>query len=111
MKNFVQVGENMNVLAPYAVTAGQGVLVGALFGVASAPAALNEAVVLVTEHCFDLTKVGAQAWTQWQKVYWDNAARNCTNVVGANTLIGVAMLATGAGAGETIGRVRLNGTF
>jgi predicted RecA/RadA family phage recombinase len=35
MKNFIQPGDSLTVSAPYAVTSGQGVLVGALFGIAA----------------------------------------------------------------------------
>lgn len=109
MKNFVQKGHNVTLTAPYALTSGQGALVGSLFGVASADAANAAPVVLVTTGVFDLPKPGSQAWTVGQRVYWDNAARNVTNVVGSNTLIGCALTAVGAGAGELTGRVRLNG--
>ena len=59
----------------------------------------------------DLAKVASQAWTAGAKVYWDNTAKRATNVASGNTLIGVAVLAVGAGADETVGRVRLNGAF
>ena len=39
MKNFIQPGDSLTVSAPYAVTSGQGVLVGALFGIAAYDAA------------------------------------------------------------------------
>lgn len=110
MKNFVQPGETVTVAAPYAVTSGQGVLVGTLFGVASVNAAISAEVEIQTTGVFDLTKVGSQAWTVGALIYWDNAARNCTTVVGSNTLIGKALAAVGSGAGETVGRVRLSGT-
>ena len=53
----------------------------------------------------------SQAWTAGAKVYWDNTAKRATNVASGNTLIGVAVLAVGAGADEVVGRVRLNGSF
>ena len=55
--------------------------------------------------------MASQAWTAGAKVYWDNSAKRVTNVASGNTLIGVAVLAVGAGADEIIGRVRLNGSF
>ena len=58
---------------------------------------------------YDLPKTASQAWTVGAKVYWDNTAKACTTTVGSNTLIGIAVLAVGGGAGETTGRVRLNG--
>jgi len=43
------------------------------------------------------------------KVYWDNTAKNFTTTVGSNTLVGVASEAVAGGAGDTIGKVRLDG--
>ena len=60
---------------------------------------------------FDITKVGSQAWTVGAKVYWDDTNKRCTTVATDNTLIGVAVEAVASGAGDTIGRVRLNATF
>ncbi|GGO26704.1 hypothetical protein GCM10010991_07610 [Gemmobacter aquaticus] len=109
MKNYVDNGDTVTVAAPYAVTSGLGALVGTLFGVAQADAANGATVVLVTRGTFDLVKAASQAWTVGAAIYWDNAARACTTTVGSNTLIGKAVAAVGGGAGETIGRVRLNG--
>jgi predicted RecA/RadA family phage recombinase len=60
---------------------------------------------------FDLTKAASQAWTVGAAIYWDNTAKVCTTVSAGNTKIGVAVAAVGNGVGETIGRVRLNGSF
>ena len=59
----------------------------------------------------DITKVGSQAWTVGAKIYWDDTNKRCTTVATDNTLIGVAVEAVASGAGDTIGRVRLNATF
>ncbi|MCC4254132.1 DUF2190 family protein [Sphingobium naphthae] len=108
MKNFVQKGENIDLVAPRALASGEGFLVGALFAVASAAAALNAPVVGVTVGVFDLPKA-AGAVTAGQRLYWDNTAFNVTTTVGSNTLIGVAT--TAAASGAATARVRLNGTF
>ena len=60
---------------------------------------------------FDLKKVGSQAWAAGDKIYWDNTAKETTKTATSNTLVGVAIEAVGSGAGETIGRVRLNASF
>jgi len=41
MKNFVQPGKTITLTAPYAVTSGDGLLVGSVFGVAAGTAALT----------------------------------------------------------------------
>lgn len=60
---------------------------------------------------FDLKKTTSQAWVAGDKVYWDNTAKEATKTTTSNTLIGVAVAAVAGGAGDTIGRVRLNGSF
>lgn len=108
MKNYVQPGRVITLTAPYALTSGQGALVGTLFSVASGDAANGATFEGVTEGVFDLAKVAATAITAGAKVYWDNAARNVTTTVGSNTLIGCAIVA--AATNDTTVRVRLNGT-
>ena len=49
MKNYVQPGNIITLTAPYAVASGDGLLVGAIFGVASGTAALGEAVETAVE--------------------------------------------------------------
>ncbi|AHD01964.1 DUF2190 family protein [Leisingera methylohalidivorans] len=111
MKNYVQPGNTITLTAPYAVTSGDGLLVGSIFGIASADAALNDPVEAALVGVFDLTKVGSQAWTVGAKVYWDDTNKRTTSVATSNKLIGVATEAVAGGAGDTIGRVRLNGSF
>ena len=111
MKNYVQPGNTLTLTAPYAVTSGDGLLVGSIFGVASVDAALNDPVQTALTGVFDLTKVGSQAWTVGAKVYWDDTNKRTTSVATSNTLIGVATETVAGGAGDTIGRVRLNASF
>lgn len=107
MRNYVQPGAVITVPAPAAVVSGAGVLIGSLFGVAGHDAAIGAQVDLHVDGVFDIAKVGSQAWTVGALIYWTGTA--ATNVASTNKLIGVAVAAVGAGAGETIGRVRLNG--
>ena len=109
MKNFLMEGKTLTLTAPYALTSGQGLLVGSLFGVASADAAISTEVEALTDGVFTLTKATGAAWTVGALIYWDNAARNCTTTVATNKLIGVAQAA--AASGDTTGNVRLNGAF
>jgi len=111
MKNYVQPGATLTLTAPYAVTSGDGLLIGSIFGVAAGDAASGATVEAALTGVFDLTKIGSQAWTVGAKVYWDDTNKRCTTVATDNTLIGVAVDAVAGGAGDTIGRVRLNGTF
>jgi predicted RecA/RadA family phage recombinase len=111
MKNYIQPGKTITLPAPYAVSSGDGLLVGAIFGVASANSAIGEAVEAALVGVFDLKKAASQAWAVGDKVYWDNTAKEATKTATGNTTIGVAVEAVGNAASETIGRLRLNGSY
>ena len=105
MQNFVQPGRTMTVAAPYALTSGDGCLVGALFGVAHFDAASGDDVEIECEGVFTLPKTSAQAWTVGVPIYWNNTTKVCTTVSTDNTLIGKAALV--AANPSATGRVRL----
>ncbi len=111
MKNYVQPGNTITLTAPSAVASGDGLLVGSIFGIACADAASGEAVETALVGVYDFKKIASQAWAAGDKVYWDNTAKEATKTTTSNTLIGVAVAAVAGGAGDTIGRVRLNGSF
>ena len=104
MKNFIQPGDNLDVVAPYAVTSGQGLLDGVEFSVASTDIASGAAGTGVTRGVFDLAKA-AVAPTRKTIAYWDNAAKLVTNVSSGNTKIGIFQL-TGL-SGDPTARVKL----
>lgn len=108
MKNFRHEGATCTFTAPNAVLSGGGFVVGALFAVACTDAANGAQVEGKTVGVYDLPKAAAVNWLAGAKLYWDNAAKNVTNVVGANTLIGVALNARVNADANCI--VRLNGT-
>ena len=107
MKNYIQEGENVPATAPYAVVGGDGVLVGALFGVAYDAAASGSLVTLATEGVFTLKAASADTPTQWAIAYWDNTNRQVTTVSAGNTKVGT--FAAAKAAGVTLADVRLNG--
>ena len=109
MRNYIQPGNTITLTAPYAVTSGGGLLVGAIFGVATSDAASGETVEACLVGVVDLAKKAAQAWSVGDKVYWDDTAKVPTKTATDNTLIGVAVASVAAAA--TTGRVRLNGSF
>lgn len=111
MKNFIAVGNVITVVASAAITSGQGILVGTMFGVAARDAASGAEVELNLTGVFDLPKAGSQSWAVGARVYWDDTAKVCTTASAGNTLIGVATIPVGGGAAATTGRVRLNGSF
>lgn len=111
MKTYVQPGEKLDITATAAITAGAGILLGSIFGIAQNTAAIGDRLVILVQGVVDMAKAPSQAWTYGALIYWDDTNKRATTVSTSNKLIGVAVLATGAGAGETTGRVRLNGAF
>lgn len=108
MKNFVQPGDTVTVTAPYDVTSGGGVLVGALFGIAAYSAKSGEEVEIKTTGVFEHAKTSAQAWaTVGLAIYWDNTNKVFTTTATDNTLV-AKNLAVAANPSAT-GIVRLNG--
>lgn len=106
MKSFVQNGDIVTAIAPYALASGDGALVGALFGVATNTAANGATVELLVEGVVELKTATADVVTPFAKAYWDNTAKQATIVLTANSLIGVFMLAKAAG--PVVSTVRLN---
>lgn len=107
MRNFIQSHDTITVPAPAAISSGQAVLVGDLFGVAQGDAASGAPVPIVTCGVFRLPKLAAQLWAVGAKVYWDDGNARTTTVASGNKLIGVATVAA-ANPSET-GDVRLDG--
>ena len=95
MRNYIQPGDSLALAVPYAggVTSGQGVLVGALFGVAASDAAQNATVECQTNGVFDMTKEPALAITAGARVFWDNANRRLTTTATGNFQVGLATVA------------------
>ena len=110
MRNYIQPGENMTFTAPGGgVVSGNGYLIGSLFVIATLTADAGDQFVGLTVGVVSYTKPGSQAWTEGVKVYWDDGAKKMTTTSSGNTLVGVAAEAVGSGAGETTGKVRLDG--
>lgn len=110
MKNLVQIGKTLSLTAPRALSSGDGLLVGSIFGVALTDAENGASVEAALEGVYDLDKA-AVAPTEGALAYWDDTNHVVTNTdnSGANPLIGVFTEA--AASGDATGRVRLNGAF
>ncbi len=93
MKSYVQAGETLTFVAPYAVASGAPFKVGSFVAIAVNAAANGAAVEGMTEGVFTLPKVSAQAWAVGEKVYWDDTAKLMTTVSTSNTLVGAATVA------------------
>ncbi|MEZ6004724.1 MAG: DUF2190 family protein [Planctomycetota bacterium] len=105
MKNYVQPGQKVPVVATGNVASGQGVLVEKMFGVAEQSAAAGETYELMVQGVFDLPAAGALVANQGVVVYWDGSA--VTTSTSGTTKIG--FLVKQKLNGETTARVRLHG--
>jgi predicted RecA/RadA family phage recombinase len=108
MKNYIQEGRIITVAAPTGgVTSGDGVVVGALFGVATKTAAAGETVTIATTGVFELPKLASAVIAAGDPVAWDDTAKQVDVPGPGRYPIGTAIEA--AGNGVTIVRVRLDG--
>lgn len=109
MKNYVQPGDVLTFTVPSGgCVSGTAYLIGSIVAVATVTANAGDRAEFKVNGVFDFPKAASQAWAEGAVVYWDNTAKNFTTTASANTKAGIAVLATGSGAGETTGRVRLN---
>lgn len=106
MTNYVNEGENLQITAPYDCDAGEGALVGKIFGVAVNDVLSGASGVFATEGVFDIAKTTG-AITLGAPVYWDIANKYCTATANGNALIGYCVSA--AGSDDTTVRVKLHG--
>lgn len=107
MRNFIQPGDSLTLVAAAALTSGQGLLLGSLFGVVAETVSTGQIYTLVVAGVFDLPKAAAVTPAVGAKLYWDDTAKAVTTTVASNALIGVA--AQAAAAADATVRVRLNG--
>lgn len=101
MKNFIQPGNAITAVAPYAVSAGGGALLGgSLFGVAVDDVGSGGTGVFHTEGVFELTKTSGTAhdFTLGRRVYWDNSGKALVATSTGNHPVGVVVEAAGTAA-------------
>jgi len=103
--NYIQEGTHVTLTAPYQRNAGQGALVGSIFGVALGTVASGAQGEFAVEGVWDITKA-AGAVNQGDRIYWDDTAKNCTTDPTKGPLIGGATQAQLSG--DATVRVRLN---
>ena len=110
MNNFLQPGDVIEFTAPTGgVVSGTPVEIGQLLVIPGVTAAVGVKFSGTTSGVFSITKIGTQAWTEGQLVYWDDGNTRFTSVATGSLLAGVAVEAVAGGAGDTTGKVRLNG--
>ncbi|WP_101067273.1 DUF2190 family protein [Roseovarius salinarum] len=96
MRNFIQKGDNITVAAPAAVSSGDGVQIGTLFGVAATDADSGAAVAIATRGVFDLPKENTtDTFAVGDAVEWD-AGNDRVAALDTGVQIGVAVESAGA---------------
>jgi predicted RecA/RadA family phage recombinase len=106
MKNSVQPGNVLTIVAAATIASGDIVAAGLLVGVAVGDAAIGESVSVDLCGVYDLPKVGATAFTQGEALYFDESESHVTNVATDNILMGYAWEA--AGSADTTAQVLLS---
>lgn len=111
MKNAVQPGKVLDLVAPYAVDAGELLVSGAIVGVAAHDAENGATVSTHVEGVYDLAKVPAVVFTQGEIVYVPAAGGPVTDNSDADSNSGgtvkVGYAVKAAGGGQSTVRVRL----
>jgi predicted RecA/RadA family phage recombinase len=108
--NFTQPGIIVTLTAPTGGVVSGGVYqIGQLLVVAMADAAETLPFEGRTTGVFTVTKIGSQAWSEGDLVYWDDGNTRFTTVEAGHLLAGHAVAAVASGAGDTTGSVRLDG--
>lgn len=105
----VSEGKVLTLTAPEGgVTAGQVVKIGNAIGIVQETAAQDAAVAVAVQGVHSVTKVGSQAWSEGDAVFWDDGNSRFTKTVADGLILaGVAVEAVGNGAGATTGKVLL----
>ena len=101
MQNYVQKGQTLTVIAPFALLSGGGCQVGNIFGVSVNNQNTGDSSELVVEGVFDLAK-DTSTFNPGDKVFWNNTTQLATSspltAVGAsNKEIGFAVLNQASG--------------
>lgn len=91
MKNYIQAGNNLTVPAPANVAAGEGVIVGGIFGIATIAALAGTDATLATEGVYSMPKVAADDFAVGATVYFDDATNLMTETALGNRAVGVAV--------------------
>lgn len=97
MKNAIQAGVTLSLLAAAAMLSGEAVLVGKIFGVAVANVAAGQQGEFRTEGVFELPALGTDVAAQGAILYWDAANKRLTTTAAGNTRVGVAVVAKANG--------------
>lgn len=108
--NIIMDGDRVPFVCTAAVTSGDLIVAGSMFGIALMDGAIGDTITLdASGQVVSLPKHAADTFAVGAKVYWDNTNKYTTSTTTSNTYIGVAVLAAAGGDANTT--VRLNESF
>src|SRR5512134_3869226 len=100
--NYIQPGRTLTVTAPTGgVLSGQGLLIGALFGIAQYDAVEGAEVEILTEGVVEIVKTSALAIGVGDRLFWDDTNKVVNKTTTAQQQVGVAV-AAGANPSATV---------
>lgn len=107
MKNFVQLGDVMSILAPEDADSGEFLILGALAGVAGFAALSGEAVEIHRRGVFTLPKETGAAWAVGDRLFFNTSTKVFSKDTGDRAVPAIA--AAVAGSDDATGQVLLLG--
>lgn len=108
MRNFVQEGDTVTLIAPEVVSSGEGVIVGGIFSVATGDAANGAPFEGKTTGVFEFPKTAAVVVEQGGPAYFNNATKAVTDISAAG-LFQIGSFTEAAAGADASARVRLDG--
>jgi predicted RecA/RadA family phage recombinase len=106
-KNFIQPGDSIEFTAGANITSGQGVIIGALLGVALGTVSNGAVGVAAIEGVFELPKASGFVVNAGQKLIWDTATSAFVASATTGDLNGCAVAVEGAGSTATKVKAKL----
>jgi predicted RecA/RadA family phage recombinase len=98
MKTLIYDGDEVQVTAAGALTAGTGTLIGVLFGIPQHNAVLNDLVTLQVEGVVTIAKTDETAVDVGDALYWDDSAKE-VNKTNTGKPVGIAVSSCAVTAG------------
>ena len=103
---FYQDGKRIDIVQSNDIEPGDVVLIGELIGVQTHQIKKDEKGSVAVSGVFQVEKKSGFAFTEGQKVYWDNTAKQATSTASGNTLMGLTVAE--AGASDSTVLVKIN---
>jgi predicted RecA/RadA family phage recombinase len=108
MQNYIQKGDTLSLLAPYAVASGAGAKIGSFFGIACGTYASGAEAEFATRGVFDIAKTSALAVSVGDLLYWNDTTKVLTKTTSDFGPVAVAVEAA-ANPSSTVRARIING--